>query len=167
MRTGVTGLDGRFPEADDLAVRSAQDCLSSLDDGAVVVMDGLALSALPDVVRTHAARLDIIGLIHLALCDETGLDEGAQRLYREREVAALAAVSRVVVTSDFMVRRLGDLGVAADKIRVARPGTDPAPLATGSGGRACTWFVSRQSRRAKGMMCSCALSGTSGSMSGR
>ena len=133
-RTGVTGLDGRFPEADDPAVRSALDCLSSLDDGAVVVMDGLALSALPDVICAHAARLDIIGLIHLALCDETGLEEGARRLYREREVAALAAVRRIVVTSDFMVRRLGELGVAADRIRVARPGTDPAPLATGSGG---------------------------------
>ena len=131
-RTDVTGLGGRFPEADDAAVRSAQACLSSFHDSAIVVMDGLALSAIPEVVRAQAQRLRLVALIHLPLCDETGLDDDMQRVYREREVAALANVERIIVTSDFMVRRLGELGVNPGNVRVARPGTDAAPLASGS-----------------------------------
>ena len=133
-RTDVTGLDGRFPEADGAAVRSAHMCLSSFDDGSIVVMDGLALSAVPDVAAAHAHRLNLIGLIHLPLCDETGLEDAVQREYRQREVASLASVGRVIVTSGFMVGRLGELGVDPGNVRVARPGTDPAPLASGSGG---------------------------------
>lgn len=133
-RADVTGLDGRFPEADDTALRSTDACLSSFGGGSLVVMDGLALSAVPDVVQAHAGRLNLVGLIHLALCDETGLSVEQQRLYRDRELAALAQIDRIIVTSNFMVRRLGDLGVDRAKIRVARPGTDPAPLAAGSGG---------------------------------
>ena len=133
-RTAVIGLDGRFPEADVPAIQAAHGCLSSFRDGAVVVMDGLALGAVPQVIEDHAGRLNLIGLVHLPLCDETGLDENTQRLYLARELAALRAVRRLIVTSGFMVRRLAELGVAADGIRVAKPGTDPAPLAKGSGG---------------------------------
>ncbi len=130
----VSGLEGRFPEADELALRSARGCLSALEDGAVVVMDGLALSAVPEVIAEHTRRLHLIGLVHLPLCDEGGLDEDRRRLYRTREAAALFAAGRIVVTSDFTARRLAELEVTADVIRVAAPGTDAAPLAKGSGG---------------------------------
>ena len=41
---------------------------------------------------------------------------------------------RVVVTSHATVAALADYGVPAEKSRVVEPGTDPAPLARGSGG---------------------------------
>jgi glycosyltransferase involved in cell wall biosynthesis len=41
-------------------------------------------------------------------------------------------VRAVVVTSEATARALGKYGVSRDRIRVVEPGTDPAPLATGS-----------------------------------
>ena len=130
----TTGLDGRFPDADRQAVDALHGCLSPLDDGSLVVMDGLALSAVPEIVREHSPRLDIVGLVHHPLGDESGLDEKRRRLYHAREVAALSATIGVIATSPFTRRRLAALGADADAIRVAQPGTDPAPIAKGSGG---------------------------------
>ncbi len=130
----TTGLDGRFPDADAQAIDALHGCLSPLDDGSVVVMDGLALSAVPEIVREHSPRLDIVGLVHHPLGDESGLDEKRRRLYHAREVAALTATIGIIVTSPFTKRRLTELGADADVIRVAEPGTDPAPPAKGSKG---------------------------------
>ncbi len=130
----VTGLDGRFPDVDDRALCAVRHYLSSLKDGSLVIMDGLALSAVPELVAQHAGRLDLVALVHLPLCDEGGLKRDLQRLFEAREVAALANVRCIIVTSNFTARRLCELGVSADAIRVAEPGTDAAPLARGSGG---------------------------------
>lgn len=130
----VTGLEGRFPDVDHRATKSVDDFLSAQDDGAVVIMDGLALSAVPELIAQHAERLRVVALVHLPLCDEGGLDPGLQRHYQSREVAALKRVRSVIVTSDFTARRLGELGVAAETVRVVEPGTDTASLARGSVG---------------------------------
>ncbi len=128
----TTGLDGRFPDADRQAVDALHGCLSPLDDSSLVIMDGLALSAVPEIVREHSPRLDIVALVHHPLGDESGLDEKRRRLYHAREVAALSATIGVIVTSPFTKRRLMELGADAEVIRVAEPGTDPSPPAIGS-----------------------------------
>ena len=52
---------------------------------------------------------------------------------RSSERAALSAVQGVVVTSAATARLVAaDYGVPAERITVARPGSDPAPLAQGS-----------------------------------
>lgn len=133
-RSETLRLEGEFPLVDCAAEQSVETCLASLDDGAVVVMDGLGMSAVPEVIGKHSGRLKLVGLIHLPLCDETGLDEATKSLLRARELAALSNTALVIVTSDFMVQRLGDLGACAKRVEVVRPGTDPAPQACGSGG---------------------------------
>ena len=130
----TTGLDGRFPDADRQAVEALHGCLAPLEDASLVVMDGLALSAVPEIVREHSPRLDIVGLVHHPLGDESGLDAKRRRLYHAREVAALSATIGVIVTSPFTRGRLTELGADAGAIRVAEPGTDPAPVARGSKG---------------------------------
>ena len=135
----VIGLDGQFPAADAAAVNSVKETLSSLEAEAVVVMDGLALSSVPELVREHAQRLNIIGLIHHPLGDESGLDDRIRRFYHARENAALSAIHGVVVTSNFTARRLVDLGLVDrgaldDFVQVAKPGVDSAPPAKGSKG---------------------------------
>lgn len=134
----VTGLEGEFPEGDKKAVKCMRETLSSLDAEAVVVIDGLALSAVPELVREHAQRLNIIGLVHHPLGDEAGLDDSIRQFYYAREIAALSAIQGVIVTSSFTAQRLVDLGLVEpesidDFIQVVTPGVDPAPLATGSG----------------------------------
>src|SRR5262249_3798404 len=52
------------------------------------------------------------------------------------ERRALAAVRMVIVTSEATAHRLADYGVERGRIAVVEPGTDPAPLATGSRGGA-------------------------------
>ena len=60
----VVGLAGRFPDADAEAAAALSQALASLPDQAAVVIDGLAMGALPEVVARHAQRLDITALLH-------------------------------------------------------------------------------------------------------
>lgn len=124
----VVGLDGRFPEPDDVASRSLDDALADQPDGARVVIDGLAMGALPEVIARHAGRLDLTALVHHPLADETGLDEAQRTRFAISETRALAGVSRVIVTSPFTARRLADYDVAAERIAVVEPGVERLPL---------------------------------------
>lgn len=91
-----------------------------IPDGAVVLLDGLIASPAPEALVPHARRLRQVVLVHMPLGDS-----------RERDV--LAAAADVVVTSDWTRRRLGELyGLSAERVHVAEPGVDAAPLAPGT-----------------------------------
>lgn len=128
-RVEVVGLEGRFPLADPEACRSMTTALARLPDGARVVIDGLAMGGLPEEVEQHAARLRIIALVHHPLAEETGLDVAEQRTFRESEARALAAARRVIVTSAHTARAMPGYGVPDERVRVAEPGVESAPLA--------------------------------------
>ena len=132
----VHNLDGTFPEADARAEASLHGVLSTLEDGSRVLVDGLALGGLPEPVVAHRGRLRILGLVHHPVSDETGLSAAVRASLAARERDALAAVAGTIVTSSFTARGLGRFGVPAARVRVAQPGTDPAPPAPGpaSGG---------------------------------
>lgn len=121
-----------FPGATDLG--QAGDILASLPDDALVLIDGLALGVLPAVIVPHATRLRLVALVHHPLAAETGLDEAARHWLFESEKAALGMVRHAVVTSPFTAGALAEYGVAPERITVILPGTDPAPVAEGSGG---------------------------------
>ena len=94
--------------------------LVALPDGALVLVDGLVASAVPEVLTPQAGRLHPVILVHLPL--ETAA-----------EGRALAAAVGVVTTSEWTRRRLLDrYALPADRVRVAPPGVDPAPSAAGS-----------------------------------
>jgi glycosyltransferase involved in cell wall biosynthesis len=123
-------LPDRFPFPDEGALAAADATLAGLPDGSRAVVDGLAFGAMPGVVARHAARLDLTALVHHPLGLETGLsaEDAALLLGSERE--ALRSARRVIVTSPLTARTLvADLGVPADRIAVALPGVDPAPVA--------------------------------------
>lgn len=125
MLSGMIRVDGPFPDTDDAALADAAAAFAGLPDGAVLVVDGLALTPLFPALRPHAARLRLIALIHHPLADETGLapDEASELL--RQETAALATARRVVVTSRHTARRLRDLDVPAESCRVVQPGAGP------------------------------------------
>lgn len=129
----VHNLRGMFPDADAAAEASLNGVLSALEDGSLVLVDGLALSGLPGPVDAHRRRLRILALVHHPVSDETGLSPEVRARLAVRERRALAAAAGVIVTSGFTARGLGRFGVPAARVRVARPGTDPAPPATGPG----------------------------------
>lgn len=127
-------LDERFPWPDAAALAHAERAVAALADGTPVIADGLAFGALPDLAARHAARLRWIALVHHPLALETGLSPAQAQALFDRERRALAHARRVVTTSAATARDLAPYGVDAAHITVVEPGTDPAPLAAGSGG---------------------------------
>ncbi len=104
------------------AVRGAlARVLADLPDGAIVLLDGLVASAVPDLLRPQATRLRLAVLVHMPLADAA-------------EGEALVAARVILTTSAWTRGQLLDLyALPAEKVRVATPGVDPAPVAPGSG----------------------------------
>lgn len=130
----VHALDASFPAPTTAALRDARAVLASIATGRTVLIDGLALGAMPDIAAAEAARLRLVALIHHPLAAETGLSPERAEALRRAETRALAAASGVIATSEATARALAAYGVARERIAVVVPGTDPAPLARGSGG---------------------------------
>lgn len=129
----VHEVDGRFPDVDGDARAALDDALAAIPDDDVVVIDGLAMGATPDVVGRHAHRLRVVALVHHPLADETGVSEADRRHFEATERDALAHARGVVVTSPYTARRLAAFGVNADRVRAVTPGTEPGPMAEGPG----------------------------------
>ena len=132
-RVVVHELAGTFPEADAEARASLTRVLADLPDDAQVVVDGLAMGGLPDPLRSHAARLRLLGLVHHPLADETGLTLERRLQLTVSECDALSVCRGILVTSATTASRLVAYGVSADRVRAVPPGTDPARQADGPG----------------------------------
>jgi hypothetical protein len=135
--TGLAGLGwtvrehampGAWPRP-TMAQRSAVGReLAGRPDGAVVLLDGLLASAVPDELSAHAHRLSLVVLVHLAFGDD---DPAA----RAGESEALSAAAALVTTSEWSRRRLIELYPRlSGRVHVATPGAVPGPLSRGSAG---------------------------------
>jgi len=108
--------------------------LAALPDGACVVVDGLALGAMPDEAEREKDRLRLVALVHLPLAEGAGLDPAIAARLEAGERRALAACVFSIVTGAGTARTLERYGISRDRIAVIEPGTDAAPVARGSGG---------------------------------
>jgi glycosyltransferase involved in cell wall biosynthesis len=129
----VVVLDTGSPWSDVTVRDRVVHQIAGLPDGSLVVVDGLAFGVMPEVAERHAARLRWVALVHHPLALETGLTAQQGRALFDSERRALATARGVIVTSPATARELTRYGVAAECVHVATPGTDPAPLAAGSG----------------------------------
>jgi Glycosyltransferase len=131
-RIDVLGLDDSFPGA-DAGRASARDPGARRHPGRV---DGARGRPGPRRTsrrdRTRIGSAEGRALVHHPLAEETGIDPTLAASLKISESRALAAVRAIVVTSRTTAARLDDYGVAASRITVVEPGTDPAPLARGS-----------------------------------
>jgi glycosyltransferase involved in cell wall biosynthesis len=90
--------------------------LRALPDDALVLLDGLVASSVPDVLVPESGRLRLVVLVHMPLEDAT-------------EEVALSAASAVVTTSEWTRGRLLDrYALPPGRFHVATPGVEPAPL---------------------------------------
>lgn len=132
-RVRRTDVPGSWPLADDVARARLARALAAVPDGGLVLVDGLVGCAAPEVVEPAARRLRVVVLVHLPLPDETGLDPAVAHELARRESRTLRAAAAVVVTSPWAAGRVASYGLAAERVHVAPPGTDTAPLARGTG----------------------------------
>ncbi|AXB44634.1 glycosyltransferase family 4 protein [Amycolatopsis albispora] len=121
-----TAIDGSWPEPDDVACDRLAALLTGLPAGALVLLDGLVAAGVPEIVTAHAGRLRLVVLVHLPLVVER---PALDRLER----TTLHEVGAVVATSEWAAGQLAahhGLG----HVHAVPPGTDPAPVASGTDG---------------------------------
>jgi glycosyltransferase involved in cell wall biosynthesis len=129
----LVDLGDGFPWPSDAVRSTARARLLRAPTGWPIVVDGLALGALPDVAPELANPL--LGLVHHPLALEWGLSSEQADLLRHSERRALACARAVVVTSPSTARIVAsDYGVPIERIAVVRPGNDRVPTAQGSRG---------------------------------
>lgn len=129
----VIDLGEGFPWPSDATRARAWLRLSDIPPGRTIVIDGLAFGVLPEAVLQLRVENALIALVHHPLALEAGLSMQQVNILRTCERAALTAARLVIANSAETARHLTrDYGVAADRIVIASPGTDPAPMAQGS-----------------------------------
>lgn len=128
-------VGGAWPQRDADSLAALAAAVERMPRDAVVLVDGLIASAVPDVLVPQARRLRLVVLVHMPLGHRPG--DGDPGEVRMRERAVLASAAAVVTTSGWTRRRLLELyALPIDRVHVAEPGVDAAELApgTGSGG---------------------------------
>ncbi len=121
---------GSFPFASSADLAAARQSFAGLADDALVLVDGLAFGALPELAEAEGPRLRLVALVHHPLADETGLSQEQREMLWHSERRALAMTRAVIATSLTTAERLIEsYGVARAHIAVARPGSDLAPTA--------------------------------------
>lgn len=128
----VRELDASFPRPTAAALAEAAAVLAAIPDEATVVVDGLAFGAMAAEAEREASRLHLIALVHLPLAAEIGIAREDAIRFEASERRALASARRVIVTGHATAIELQRYGVHRDAIVVVEPGTDRAPIATGS-----------------------------------
>lgn len=130
----VLELDASFPYPTPASLEQADRALAAIRARRIVIVDSLALGAMPDLITREASRLRIVALVHLPLAATAGLDQGTAARFEAAERRALGAAALVVVTGRATLPLIARHELAPGRVVVVEPGTDSAPLARGSGG---------------------------------
>jgi glycosyltransferase involved in cell wall biosynthesis len=119
----VIELNGEFPDADAAAQEAATNALAALPDGAIAVIDGLGLLGFSDCLAAEAGRLKLIGFVHHALADETGVTIRKTARFQASERRLLPLLRGAVCPSQNTADVLIDYGVDPKRIVITPPGT--------------------------------------------
>jgi len=142
----VRPVPGSWPRPEPWALTALSGVLAEIPDGAVVLLDGLIASAVPEVLVPEATRLRLVVLVHMPLGSAaTGVDAGR---VAARELAVLSAAAAVVTTSEWTRCWLADTyGLRDVAVHVVEPGVevaDPASGTTSGGELLCVAAVTPQ-----------------------
>ena len=121
----LIGLGEGYPFPNPAQAEDAKAQLQGLTPRVPMVIDGLALGALPEVAAYVADHHPLIALIQHPLAFEFGLSEEQAALLKQSETEALRHASGVIANSPATARDLNQhYGVPIDRIAVVLPGTD-------------------------------------------
>ncbi|MDY8109385.1 glycosyltransferase family 4 protein [Fulvimarina sp. 2208YS6-2-32] len=131
---GHLALPGGFPEPSHADLAETAGLLEGIEAGSLVLVDGLAFSASPEIFEPHAGRLRLVALIHHPLAYETGLSDKRAAELMAFERRALRLARAVIVTSPETGRALvASFDVDRARITVALPGTERQARAAAAG----------------------------------
>lgn len=124
-------LSGEFPSPSENALAETAKIFSSIPSDALVMIDGLALGAIPlSTLKSLKARL--VALCHHPLAFETGLTSDRidylHRTEREALSRSIATIATSRSTAELLAR---EFNVAPGDLTVAEPGTEPSTRAKG------------------------------------
>jgi glycosyltransferase involved in cell wall biosynthesis len=129
-RAEAFNLGEGFPFPSEAVRAAARRQVTALPAGQLIVIDGLALGALPELAAEICTSHRLIALVHHPLALEEWLSPTDAEAFRVSERRALACARRVVVTSAFTSRLMvSDYGVQLDRVAIVMPGTDRATRA--------------------------------------
>jgi glycosyltransferase involved in cell wall biosynthesis len=121
----LIGLGEGYPFPTLAQAEQVKVQLQGLTPGVPMVIDGLALGAVPEVAACVAKHHPLIALIHHPLAFEFGLSEEQAALLKQSETEALRHASGVIANSPATAHDLYQhYGVPIDRIDVVLPGTD-------------------------------------------
>jgi glycosyltransferase involved in cell wall biosynthesis len=124
----VHAVPGSWPRPDRAAHAALAGVLGQIPDGALALLDGLVASTAPEVLVPQANRLRLVPLVHMPLGQAAAESDA-----RKREGAVLSAAASVVTTSAWSRRTLLELySLPGERVHVAEPGVDAAPLSPGT-----------------------------------
>lgn len=127
-------LHDSFPYPTRDAIDQAAAALAAIPNGTTVIVDGLALGAMPALAERESRRIRLVALVHHPLARETGIDAETAARLKASEYRALEHVARVIVTSCRTAELLVHDGQPPGRVVVVEPGTEPAPMAPESRG---------------------------------
>ncbi len=126
-------LPGEFPDPGDADLAAATTALAAVPTDAVLLVDGLALGAMP-LACLERVRAPLVGLVHHPLFLESGLSDARRSALWTSEQAALAHAAHVITTSGSTAETVSEaFAVPSERVSIAEPGTDSAARAVGSG----------------------------------
>ena len=130
----VVELEGQYPLPDAAAEAAARRALDGLAPDERPILDSLALPAFAGCAEDLAQR-GAVGLIHHPASQEHGLPQAGRDTLAAREATVYPRLARLIATSPFTAAGLAAAhGIAAERISVVVPGTEPVGRAMGSGG---------------------------------
>src|ERR1051325_7330530 len=123
-RPQVLDLGEGFPHPSALTRASARAMLNDVPKGRAIVIDGLAFGVMPDEAEALSRTHPLIAMVHHPLALESGVTAEEAKVLHESERRALSFTHAVIANSQTTADALADYGVPAERITVARPGTD-------------------------------------------
>lgn len=112
-----------FPLPGVDARQRANDLICCGKAASPIIVDGLALGALPEAAETVAAKRPLIGLVHHPLFLEAGHDDAVRDTLFGSEKSALSFTRHVITTSrETSARVAADFSYPCDRITAIEPG---------------------------------------------
>ena len=124
----IISLGEGYPFPNLIQEEYARSVLLNLTKGVLMVIDGLALGALPNLAIELAKRHPLIALIHHPLAFEFGLSDQEIKSLMQSEMLALQQVVQIIANSPTTARDLiQHFDIRPEIIVVILPGTDRIP----------------------------------------